>query len=225
MYGDEAERKTPVAVRRLLRDYGGLTPHGWPMWRLVRAGDCTIVCQGRVHHFPRGVKLDINVKPTRISGGVARMPRYADINPDWWILQKWFSPRVWGSPFEWLSHRSEDSLRMMVQEFPENGDYFMLAGPWPSVEAAGDLRQPITLFLRRELHKRRDAEGFVKQMMAQELHERQERFEWLEREITRAEASLNPILKSVGSGAQKVRDSIAARAGISGHLGASEAWG
>ena len=56
---DEIERQAPLPVRRLLLDFGGVTPTGRPMWRLVRAGDCRILCRGRMHHFARGKDLDL----------------------------------------------------------------------------------------------------------------------------------------------------------------------
>lgn len=230
MYGDEAERKTPWRVRQLLQEYGGATPHGWPMWRLVQAGDCTILCQGRMHHFPRGIDYTIenaeNIRPTRISGGRMLLPRYRDIDSESWILQKWFPPKLWGTAAEWRLHRTEDKdTPLLVQEFPENGDYFMMAGPWRTIDEAGDLHAAIHIYLLREAKKPRDAENHVRYLMAREHSERERRLEQLAREIDRAETELAITLKSVSADAQKVRDRIAAEAGIEGHLGASEAWG
>lgn len=226
MYGDEAEKKTPRAIRKMLEEYGGKTPTGLPLWRLVQAGDCTILCQGRIHHFPRGVELDVNVRPDRIGGGVLLLPRYRDIAPTDWILQRWFHPRVWGTAVEWKFHRTEDpDTPLFVQTFPANGDYFMLAGPWHSIEEVGDLRQAIHIYLKREQAKRRDTESFVRERMAEEAGRRAQDLAKLEVEIMRAEAALEPVLKSVSPDAQKVRDKIAAQAGLTGHLGASEAWG
>ena len=230
MYGDEAERKTPFAIRRLLVEYGGVTPHGWPMWRLVQAGDCTILCQGTMHQFPRHVDYSIEsaelIRPARISGGRMLLPRYRDIDRESWILQKWFPPKMWGTAIEWKWHRAEDqSTALFVQEFPENGDYFMLCGPWRTIEEAGDLRQAIHAFLTRETEKPRDAENYIKFLMSREHAERNRKLEKLALEIDRAETELAATLKSVSPSAQAVRDRIAAERGIEGHLGASEAWG
>lgn len=230
MYGDEAERKTPYRIKRLLLDYGGTTPSGLPMWRMVRAGDCLILCQGRMHHFPRGVDYSIEeaetIRPTRISGGRMLLPRYRDIDRDDWILQKWFPPRLWGTAVDWRQHRAEDKdTRLFIQEFPENGDYFMLAGPWRSIEEAGDLREAIHLYLTREQKKPRDAEQYVRFLMSQEHAGRERELENLAREIDRAETQMAMTLKSVSRDAQMVRDQIAREGSIEGHLGASEAWG
>lgn len=230
MYGDEAELKTPREIRTMLREYGGLTPHSWPMWRFVQAGDCTILCQGRMHHFARGVDLSLqdveNLRPTRITGGRMLMPRYRSIPRDSWILQKWFPPKIWGTAAEWKQHRSEDvDTALFVQEFPANGDYFLLAGPWRTVDEAGDLREAIHLYLLSEAKKPRDAENYIRFLMSQEYAEREQNLNELTREIDRAETELATTLKSVSADAQRVRDRIAAEAGIEGHLGASEAWG
>lgn len=230
MYGDDADEKTPYAIKRLLIDYGGYTPSGLPMWRLVQAGDCMILCQGKMHHFPRGIDYTIEeaeaIRPSRISGGRMMLPRYRDIERESWILQKWFPPKLWGTAVDWRQHRSEDAdTRLFVQEFPENGDYFMLAGPWRSIEEAGDLTAAIHIYLAREAKKPRDAENYVRYLMSQEHANREKQFEQLAREIDRAETEMSATLKSVSKDAQMVRDRIAAEQGINGHLGASEAWG
>lgn len=226
MYGDTADQATPRSTRRLLLDYGGKTPTGMPMWRLVKAGDCRILCQGEMHHFPRGVELDINIRPNRIEGGRFLLPRYRDITPTDWILQKWFPPWIWGSAVDWKGTRAMDgNTAMFVQEFPSAGDYYMLAGPWTTVEAAGDLRIAISLYLRREREKPKDIEAAILVRMAEEKAEQQQKLEWLEREITRAEQALDPVWKSTGRAAQQAREEAAAAMGLDGHFGASEAWG
>jgi len=223
MYGDDADLKTPWLIRTMLRDYGGVTPTGLPMWRLVRAGDCTILCQGVMHHWPRKGRAS---RPDRITAGRMLQPRYRDIPKDSWILQKWFPPKLWGSAIQWKEQRGEDiDTRLFIQEFPENGDYFMLAGPWATIDEAGDLRHAIHLYLTREMKKPRDAEQYIRLLMSEEHARREKDLESLAREIDRAETQMQLTLKTVGKDAQMVRDRIAAEAGIEGHLGASEAWG
>ena len=226
LYGDNAEQASPRAVRTLLRSFGGLTPTKVPMWRLVKAGDCRILCQGTMHHFPRGVDLDWSMLPARIEGGRFLLPRYRDIAAHRWILQKWFPPWIWGSAADWKAHRAEDgNTPLFSQEFPAAGDYYMLAGPWETVDEAGDLRRPILEFMRRERLKSRNLETMVAAMMAEETEEHRQKLEWLEREIMRAELAMDPIWKSTGLAAQQVRNAASAAMGIEGHFGAGEAWG
>lgn len=238
---EDIERHTPAAVRRLLREFGGVTPTGKPMWRLVRAGDCRILCQGRIHHFPRGVEQGFgardghgdlldrggSTRPDRIQGGVFWMPRYRDIAGEWWILQKWFPPHVWGSAVDWNAARTteETDTALFAQEFPHAGDYFMLAGPWPTVDAAGDLRAPIRMYLRALSENPRDLEAHVQGEIAVEAAERRERLEALERTAMLAQSALMETWKSTSGDAQRVREQLAAGAGLKGHFGASEAWG
>lgn len=230
MYGDDAERKAPPEIRRLLLSYGGKTPSGLPMWRMVQAGDCRILCQGRMHHFPKGVDFSIedtaSIRPDSITGGIMLLPRYRDIPGHEWILQKWFPPSVWGGAAEWRMARAEDpDTPLFVQEFPANGDYFMLAGPWNTVEEAGDLRAAICAYLRSLLNRPQDGQNYVRQMMAEEMHDRQDRLDRLEKEIYRAEVANREMLTSVSGDAQRLRNRIAEQAGVTAHLSASEAWG
>lgn len=239
MYGDDAELQTPPAIRRLLIDYGGRTATGLPMWRLVRAGDCRILCQGRIHHFPKGalgfgvrgadgevLEEGATIRPDRIGGGIMLLPRYRGVPGHQWILQKWFPPSTWGNAVDWRANRAEDpDTPLFVQEFPANGDYFMMAGPWDTPEEAGDLRAALRTYLRALETRPKDGDNYIRQMMAEEVHERQERLEWLEREIERAQVEHAQMLQTVGSAAQRVRNLLADQAGVKGHLGASEAWG
>lgn len=196
------------------------------MWRMVRAGDCQIQCQGTMYHLPKGVELDPSIKPERIQGGRFMLPRYPQVDRAAWILQRWFGPWVWGTATEWTGHRTrEGDARMMVQEFPAGGDYFMVVGPWNSIEEAGDLAGAINLYWRRELSKPKDVEAHIRQMMAEEVADRQDRLERLEREMNAHSVAMETIWKSTSAGAQQVRELMAAGAGIEGHLGASEDWG
>jgi hypothetical protein len=227
---DEIERKTPRAIRMLLIEYGGLTPHGRAMWRLVRAGDCRILCQGTMRHFAHGVEQDIirdgKVTIDRIQGGRYQLPRYQGTDPSAWILQRWFGPSIWGGAWEWKSHRAEDpDTPLFVQEFPASGDYFMVAGPWATLDAAGDLRGAIRDYMRMQRENPRDIEAYIRAEMAAEIAERQRAQETLEREINAAEESLEQVWKSTSLAAQQARDRMAAAAGLNGHFGASEDWG
>lgn len=226
MYGDYAENRAPRAIQRLLVDFGGLTPTGLPMWRLVRAGDCRMMVQGTIHHIPAGMPLDPDQPPERIQGGRFLLRRYPGIDVRHWILQKWFPPKLWGSAFEWEAHRAEtDDTPLFAQSFPSAGDYFFIAGPWVTPEAAGDLRAAIRVYMKQMATNPVDVEACIAAEMAMEVSERQQRLEALEEEINAAEAALNPMLKSVSRDAQNLRDAFAAGAGLSGHFGASEAWG
>ena len=226
MYADHAEDRTPKNIRRLLVDFGGLTPTGLPMWRLVRAGDCRMLVQGTIHHIPKGVPLDIERPIERIEGGQFSLRRYPQTDGRAWILQKWFPPSLWGTAEQWCGHRADaEDTPLFVQKFPSAGDYFFVAGPWETPEAAGDLRAAIRVYMRQMMENPRDLEACILTEMALEISDRERRTEQLEREIASAEAALNPMLKSVSRDAQQMRDKIAASAGLNGHFGASEAWG
>lgn len=226
MYADYAEDRTPRDIRKMLIDFGGLTPNALPMWRFVQAGDCRRFVQGTIHHIPRGVPLDIEHAADRIEGGQFRLRRYPRFKTTAWILEKWFPPSYWGTAIDWSSHRADaDDTPLFVDRFPSSGDYYFIAGPWDSREAAGDLRVAIRLWMKQMIENPRDMEAYILTEMAMEVSERQRRLEDFEKEVNAAEAALNPMLKSVSRDAQLMRDTIAREAGLKGHFGASEAWG
>jgi hypothetical protein len=198
MYGDTADEATPREIRR----------------------------QGTMHHWPRGVDKDWSMVPNRIEGGRFTLPRYRDIAKTDWILQKWFAAWMWGTREDWASHRAEDGVTpLFVQEYPAHGDYFLMAGPWSSLDQAGDVTLAVTAFLKRERAKSRNFESAVAAMMAEEKEERAGQLEWLEREIMRAEQAMDPVWKSTSTTAQKAREQAAAAVNLTGHFGAGEDWG
>lgn len=224
MYGDNAERATPRHIARLLEEYGGKTPTGLPAWRLVRAEDCRILCQGTIHHFPRGVETDVNTVPLRIQGGQFLMPRYRD--KAGWILQKWFPPSTWGTAEEWHSHRGDaGDTRLFVASFPSQGDYYMLGGPWGSIEAAGDLRPAILSWLRAQSTNPTDLESFVEGELTEDKYERQRVVERFKREMDAVlRTDVLNLLQSASVTAQSFRDQVAAETGTSAYLSASETY-
>lgn len=228
MYEDRPEKDTPEAVRALLREYGGVTAHGWPIWRLVLAENCRMQCFGVMRHAPRvkdTSELDLReTAPERVEEGVFWLRRYPQTRG--WILQRWFPPHVWGARQDWERQKAEDGVTRMRGKFPAQGDYFLMAGPWRSIEMAGDLRLPIQALNRAARDNPTNFETYFRQQLREERREQQEQIERFETtlEIYRRTEVL-PILKSASPLAQRARNRVQQQIHLPSHLGASDAWG
>lgn len=219
MYEDRPELDTPPSIRAMLHAYGGSTPDGRPLWRLILASNKRVRAAGVRRTMPKDFVGDVP-RPDKIEEGVFWMRRYKF---DGWILERWFPAEIWGSEEVWRSHKSGADHRMqMLAAWPRQGDYFMLAGPWPTVEAAGDLKEHIRAYMRQEQFKPVNWANEVKAELAMEMAER-ERAAWdyENRMAAISRGEVSPVLGSLSLAAQRMRDRIAVNiGGPDWHLGA-----
>jgi hypothetical protein len=226
-YEDRPEKDTPAGVRKMLFEYGGRTPDGGPAWRLVLAQNCRIQCFGTMTHAPQAkdqTELDMReTKPDRIEEGAFWVRRYKCKG---WILQKWFPASTWGTREEWESRKAADGVTRLHGKYPENGDYYMMAGPWRSIEHVGNLIVEIQKVNRSQQKHPSNWDRVFREYLRQDREERESRIHEYETtlEIYR-KTQILPVLKSTSSSAQRVRNEIQSGMGSGAHMGASEMWG
>lgn len=204
----------------MLREYGGMTPDGRPLWRLIRASNKRIRAAGVMRTLAKGCDSDTPVFD-RIEEGVFWVPRYRF---DGWILERWFPGPIWGTEEDWSTNTAgADGQTRMMPAWPRHGDYYMLAGPWRTIEAAGDLKVAIRENMRSMAARPKDWEGFLRQQMAEERLEREHEVEEFERAaLAASRGEAMPLLGSLSAAAQRVRNGIAeAIGGPDWHLGAA----
>ena len=154
MYEDRPAKDTPDLLNRDLAEYGGLSPDGQPIWRMVLAQNCRIHCFGQRNEIERGrraameqdeavrtaaglaVKETRLIEPDRIIDGEHWILRHAFKG---WILQRWFPASTWGTRDNWESQKAKDGRKRLLAAYPNRGAYMMMAGPWPTIAQAGDL--------------------------------------------------------------------------------------
>lgn len=240
MYEDRPEKDTPEWIQEELREYGGLSPDGQPIWRMVLARNCRIRCFGTMNHVSQDVaNLADNVAGEekadkwssqlenlvdRIEEGEFWVPRY---KVDGWILQRWFPASSWGLREKWESEKARDGRTRLLAAFPLRGDYMMMpCGPWNSITDAGDLKGAIRCYNVQQRRNPANWENYMAAQFAHEEHERQEMAEAYAEEIAaQHRITLGSVLRSASESAQKFRNVVSKHTAGGVNLGASEKWG
>ena len=231
MYEDRPEKDTPQDILDDLREYGGESPNGQALWRLVLAENCRIHCFGSMNHIGKGrieaIGDDPQAKgsfqPDRIEEGEFWIPRY---RVEGWILQRWFPAHVWGSKSKWESEKARDGRTRLLAAFPQAGDYMMMAGPWPSIAMAGDLHAAIRCYNLQQRNNPVNWPNHLEAMAKFEEIERQKAADIYAEELAAAHReSLTGVLRSTSSAAQEFRNVVSKHTAGGVNLGASEKWG
>lgn len=230
MYEDRPEKDTPEWIQVELREYGGLSPEGQPIWRMVHTRNCRIHCFGTLNHIERDIEsLPDNARPTdvapqRIEAGEFWIPRYS---VEGWILQRWFPPSVWGTREKWEGEKAKDDRTPLLAAYPRRGDYMMMpCGPWPSILAAGDLKAAIRCYNEQQRRNPVNWENHMQAMLAFEQQARQKKVDdYADEMAARHRLVLAGTLRTVSETAQKFRNVVSKHTAGGVNLGASEKWG
>ena len=230
MYEDRPEKDTPEYVQAELREYGGLSPDGQAIWRLVLAQNCRVHCFGTQNHVSQDwAKLPEDARPTdlvvdRVEEGEFWIPRYAIKG---WILQRWFPASAWGLRESWEGEKAKDGRTRLLAAWPRRGDYMMMpCGPWRTIVEAGDLKAAIRCYNAQQRRNPASWQNHMQAMLAFEEQERQQLADTYADEIAaQHRLGVASILRTASKAAQEFRSTLSNAAAGGVNLGASEKWG
>ena len=197
------------------------------MWRLVLAQNCLITTNGIMHELEPGEVACFAAGPDgkrfyqkpqdRVTAGRFEVPKYPC---EGWVLERWFPASTWGTPEEWKSHKSEDGSTIMG-EYPTQGDYWMLAGPFEKIPELGDLENAIAMHKRAMATAPTSYANVLRQTVLDQETARETRRQKLEDELAYMRKNeLVPVLKSGSLEAQRFRNKLNESIGDRSHLGA-----
>jgi hypothetical protein len=210
-YEDRPEKDTPTRVREMLASYGGHTPDGRPLWRLVLAANRRVRIAGVMTTMPKGIVLE-NAAPLRTEEGVFWVQRYENAG---WVLERWFPPETWGTETEWEMQKSgADNRTRMRAAWPRHGDYFLMGGPWPAMPGMEMLKQAIRAQVREQQTRPVDWSSHLRAELAQEMLERERQAAAYEDQLASvARQAVSPLMGSASQAAQRVRNGLAVQIG------------
>jgi hypothetical protein len=230
MYEDRPEKDTPQWIQDELAEYGGLSPDGQSIWRLVLAQNCRIHCFGPTNQVAPGKIQAITdtTRPTentpdRIIDGEHWIPRF---HVKGWILQHWYPASHWGSRLFWEGQKARDGRTRLLAAYPQRGDYLVMpCGPWRTLAEVPDLRAAIRSYNFQQRSNPVNWQNDILAMTAMEAFERNAAAEAFAEELEVSyRMGFSSVLKSVSASAQRVRNRLAESVG-GVNLGASSKWG
>lgn len=231
MYEDRPEKDTPDSIRQELREYGGESPDGQSIWRLVLAQNCRIHCFGTQNHIAKGRAEalpddahPVNIVPDRIEEGEFWIPRFREQG---WILQRWYPASVWGTREKWDSERAPDGRTRLLAAYPNRGDYMIMpCGPWTAIPPVDALRGMIRHYNAQQRANPVNWENMIQATTAMEAQQRQVEADAYALELeAQFRIGFSGVLRTASCAAQQVRNSISEYSVGGVNLGASNKWG
>lgn len=218
---DLANRDIPLELRREITRYGGMNPHCLPAWRVVWAQNVREQTFGGMRHMPR-VSADADltdIEPERYESGEIWVPRYAEKGA---ILERWFPGSTWGSQSDWEEAAGLDGVSRLKGDFPRQGDYYMIGDAfYPEMPPIGFWKEQIQKELRRQANAPVDPATYLSVCLYLERMGQQARREAFTEEVNHVHrGTVEPMLATVGTTAQKVREELLTEFGFQGHLAA-----
>ena len=222
---NDAPKATQAAIARI----GGNNPYGKPMWRVVLAQNCIVKRGGIQRELDNGEQSIVTVGPggrvieskvhSSVTSGVLEVPRYNCA--DGWIVEKWFPASTWGTPDQWRSEKSADGMRILQEEYPAEGRYWMMMGPFDHIPDLGDLENAIAMHKESMQSQPSNYDAYFRQVMRDEEYARKKAKDKLVAELNyRRKNELVPVLKSTSLEAQRFRNQLTEQTGLREHLGA-----
>lgn len=175
-------------ISETLKRRSGVTPQGFPIYRLVRSESIMERVGGYWHDWDGnlnaqdrgGIKTDAAGKPTgshhRFDRAVAEIrlvPTYTHLDTQGWVLERWFSAAFFGSPLAWFDHvvmTPDEAGALTVRskiprwpDYPSQGKYLMIVGPFDYEPAMGFLEDFIAFRERKMEEFPADIEVHMKQ--------------------------------------------------------------
>lgn len=214
----------PLAVRKRIKEYGGLNPFGVPNWRVCLAQHVIKKSAGILHDWgggelsqfevdARGVVHYHDLHPKSVRTGVFELPRYQH---DGWIVERWMPAHIWGSREDWASHKAADGSQINGP-YPNEGDYFMLHGPYDKIPEIGDIELAIRLYECERANRPRNFERAVSLAIRDEDDRRMRAKEKFIKDLEHIRKDIEAVQKGTSLSAQAVRQQLNAQLGITSH--------
>lgn len=223
--------RAPEATQEFLENYGGRTPNGEPMWRLVLCSSVFWKLAGDFKIWDAGVPLNqrggidmwhggkqFENRPIRVESGMVERRKYPHI--EGWILQKWFPPSLYSKAVWEAPENAMFDGTPKLGPWPQFGDYELMAGPYERVPSTDTLREEISQY-----HKRIDtAPQSIEQrtlLAMAAAQDEQDQFEArMDSKIDAFVRDRGSYIKSSSLAAARIRNELAKRIGITEHVGA-----
>ena len=221
----------PTSTVEFLERYGGKTPFGEPMWRIVLAQNVYWKLAGNFKIWDESLSLNerggidmwhggkqFENRPLRVECGMVERKKYPHL--EGWILQKWYpaskySKTMWFAPENCMADGTPK-----LGPFPEYGDYELVSGPYPQIPTLSQLQLFISDHLRRLDEMNQNVEQRILDNVYAAQQEEQEYEKRLEAKVDDYLTDKCSYIDSCSLEAGRIRTKLAEKIGIRTHVGA-----
>lgn len=213
----------PESYRTRLTAFGGKNSYGRQLWRIVRAEYRTHVCGGTFSEGKNGGDFEFHpngkfsvsgFNPGHQWSGPTEILMYT-CGPGW-ILERWMPPSVWGAREDWDQVRTGDGSKLFG-EYPSEGDYWMLDGPWPELPPMSFLEKTISAYEYCRNNQNQSFEAIYSAQIASEKARAEAQNKQMMADIMAIGKEVDSVLKSSSLSAQAVRQQAATLRGDRSH--------
>lgn len=234
-YPDGYAGDEPKSVRDYLIRRGGLTPAGYPKYRMVLSSkvfekkggtwcdwdpSIAVADRGTISKLlgPDGLPM-VNNRPIRVAKEIREVPRYPEFDCQGWIIQRWFPPSAFNRA-TWYDQTVEGTSLPLLGPFPEEGRYDIIFGPFEEVPSLTFIENALDVwFHKTDEIAAQEAAAYVRQQTEAEIEREEKR-------VAQAVAQNELVLRDkmsflIGTSlaAGRLRSRAAERAGITSHMG------
>jgi hypothetical protein len=161
-------------------------------------------------------------RPLQTKTEMREVACYDDLNPDYWLLERWAPPSVFGSKEAWYAPErcvnGNPDLPMQGM-FPNEGRYIYCMGEFERQPSLGFLADAIAQWNRNKDNMDRDVAKYVARVEYEAgIRYEARRKKALENTEARVRDAMSPIL-STSLGAGRWRQQMYERAGFRSHVG------
>jgi hypothetical protein len=213
----------PDSYKQRLLAFGGKNSYGRPLWRIVRAEHRTHVCGGTFHEgkdggtfefLPNGKFTISSLNPGHVTSGEQEVTMYT-CGPGW-ILERWLPPHVWGTREDWNSQKADDGSRLFG-EYPSEGDYWMLDGPYDDLPPMSFLEKTIEVYEYCRNNQNQSFEALFARGIAKEKARAEEKYLRMMDQVMSIGREVNQVLTSSSLEGQRLRQQAGKMRGDKSH--------
>jgi hypothetical protein len=228
--------RAPEQLEKHLLKRGGVNIYGEPVYRLVWAPSRMQKRGGNWYEWDenipvnerngiqwrfsgRGAELEPFMhRPKAVHTEVRDTRKYAF---EGWVLERWIPAHMYGSPEAWYRHIVPGTELPKLGPYPHEGDYEMVAGGEDSkaLPTIGSLDDAIAQVEAARNRWRGSVEQEVRTRCAEADREYQKSLDRMQMELSLRLREGRKILFGTSLEAGRIRNELAKRAGVTGHVG------
>jgi hypothetical protein len=135
-----------------------------------------------------------------------------------WILERWLPAHIWGTREDWNAIKATDGVTPMMGQYPNEGDYWLLGGPWKELPDMGFLLQEIAIYEWCQRNKSEHFAADLRQKLQVKKDIQQKKYDKLVSDLAHfCKTEISPFFHSTSLAASRIRNKALEDTGSRSH--------